>query len=83
MPTYVYKCEDCKNSFEENIKYDDRDEPTKHSCEKCEGRVIRIPIMPGFCYDNVGPGKKPDRSFNDKLKEIKKTHVGSRMNIIE
>ena len=41
-----------------------------------------IPAMPGFAYDNVG-NKRPDTSFNDKLKEIKKAHYGSQLNVIE
>lgn len=85
MPTYVYKCIKCEYQWEENIKYDDRDVPLDYSCKNCnvEQNIIRVPIMPGFAYDNIGPGKKPDSSFNDKLKEIKKTHYGSTLNIIE
>ena len=83
MPTYVYRCSDCENTFEENLKYDDRDAPIDHPCQKCSGKLTRIPIMPGFAYDNLSPGKKPDRAFNDKLKEIKKSHYGNSINVIE
>tara|TARA_Y100000004_G_scaffold195028_1_gene261050 strand:+ start:2396 stop:2644 length:249 start_codon:yes stop_codon:yes gene_type:complete len=82
MPTYVFKCEKCENIFEESLKYEDRDSPTEHLCQKCDGNVIRIPAMPLFAYDNVG-SKKPDNAFNDKLKEIKRTHYGSTINPIE
>ena len=82
MPTYVYKCEECNNIFEENLKYDDRDAPTDHPCQLCGSVICRIPAMPGFAYDNVG-NKRPDASFNDKLKEIKKAHLGSQLNVIE
>ena len=85
MPTYVYRCSDafCENTFEENLKYEDRDAPIDHPCQKCGGKLLRVPVMPGFAYDNVKPGKKPDNAFNDKLKEIKKHHRGSTVNVIE
>ena len=84
MPTYVYNCKNCDNFFEENVKYENRDVPTEELCEKCSiGEIIRIPVMPGFAYDNLSPGKKPDRAFNDKLKEIKKSHYGNSINVIE
>ena len=38
--------------------------------------------MPGFAYDNVGP-KKPDQGFNDRLKDIKRSHRGSNINIYD
>lgn len=82
MPTYVFKCEKCENVFEESLKYEDRDAPAEHLCQKCQGKINRIPVMPGFGHDNVG-AKKPDRAFNDKLKEIKRTHYGNSINVIE
>ena len=86
MPTYVYKCENCEIVFEEPfVKYENRDAPTEHPCQSpaCGGKINRIPAMPLFAYDNVGPNKKPDKAFNDKLKEIKRTHRGSNINVIE
>ena len=81
MPTYVYKCENCDISFEETfVEYENRDAPTEHPCQS---KINRIPAMPLFAYDNVGPNKKPDKAFNDKLKEIKRTHRGSNINVIE
>ena len=65
MPTYVFKCEKCENVFEESLKYEDRDSPTEHLCQKCDGNVIRIPAMPLFAYDNVG-SKKPDNAAIQK-----------------
>ena len=82
MPTYVYKCKECGNIFEESLKYEDRDAPTEHPCRECSGIVDRIPAMSGFAYDNVGQ-KKPDASFNDKLKEIKNAHLYNNVNVIE
>ena len=86
MPTYVYECDTCNTVWEESLSYENRDKPIENGCtatSPCDGNIRRVPVMPLFAYDNVGPGKKPDSSFNDKLKEIKKTHYGSKMNIIE
>ena len=86
MPTYVYKCEKCENVFEENVKYEDRDAATEHLCQFCSGNVIRIPAMPLFAYDNIaskGHPKRPDKEFNDRLKDIRDSHRGSNVNIIE
>ena len=38
--------------------------------------------MRGFAYDNVGP-KKTDQGFNDRLKDIKRSHRGSNINIYD
>ena len=60
-----------------------RDVPTEELCMKkiCGGK-IRIPVMYRFAYDNVGP-KKPDQGFNDRLKDIKRSHRGSNINIYD
>ena len=83
MPTYVYNCESCDQFFEENIKYEDRDAPIEHPCKICGGKIRRVPVMPGFAYDNIGPSKKPDQGFNDRLKDIKRSHRGSNINIYD
>lgn len=84
MPTYVYKCDVCEEIWEESHPYEERDSPIISGCtiNTCNGTVSRIPAMPGFAYDNVGQ-KKPDDSFNDKLKEIKNAHYESNVNVIE
>ena len=48
-----------------------------------DGKISRIPVMPGFAYDNIGPNKKPDQGFNDRLKDIKRSHRGSDINIYD
>ena len=94
MPTYDYECKKCGNVFEKELKIADRKIPTESSCEQivlgqvqaspnCGGEVTQIIVKtPAFAYDNVG-AKKPDASFNDKLKEIKNAHYESNVNIIE
>ena len=93
MPIYDYKCKKCGNVFEKELKIADRKIPTESPCEQivlgqiqasptCGGEVSQLIGVPGFAYDNIG-AKKPDASFNDKLKEIKNKHHGSTLNIIE
>ena len=86
MPTYVFKCDKCETVWEESLKYEDRDAPTEYGCtatSPCDGKIFRIPVMPGFAYDNIGPNKKPDQGFNDRLKDIKRSHRGSDINIYD
>jgi putative FmdB family regulatory protein len=85
MPMYDYECKKCGDVFELEFKIADRKIPTEESCRlsTCDGEVRQmISAPPGFAYDNIG-AKKPDASFNDKLKEIKKAHHGSTLNVIE
>ena len=97
MPTYDYECKKCGDVFEMDFKIADRKIPTESPCvkqilhdgnptgqgfEACDGEVRQLITAPGFAYDNIG-AKKPDASFNDKLKEIKNAHYESNVNIIE
>ena len=99
MPTYVYKCETCEHVWEESLKYEDMDAPTENSCSRkiiigghmpdpvpCEGKISRIPVMPGFAYDNIsskGHSKKPDAEFNNRLKDIKRAHPENKINVYQ
>ena len=50
----------------------------------CEGKVVRVPAMPGFAYDNISsPGhlKKSPSWMKDKLKTIKKEQPLATMNV--
>ena len=71
MPIYDYECKKCGDVFELEFKIADRKIPTEESCRSstCDGEVRQLIGLPGFAYDNIG-AKKPDASFNDKLKEI-------------
>ena len=60
MPTYVYKCDTCKEIWEESFPYEERDRPIEDGCTAtisrnapCDGKIMRIPAMPGFAYDNI------------------------------
>ena len=73
MPTYVYKCKTCNESWEESLSYEMRDKPVEEGhgectvTTPCEGEVVRVPAMPGFAYDNISsPGH---------LKTVSYTHL--------
>ncbi len=89
MPTYVYKCDTCEEDWEESFPYEERNKYVGESCiatSPCDGKILRIPQMPGFAYDNISsPGHKKSSPgwMKDKLKEIKKQQPRATMNIPE
>ena len=91
MPTYMYHCKQCGFEFEEDLpiaKRRDYESTAKYSdCEMESDVVCDIAltvVSPRIGYGNAWGGKKkPDREFNNKLKEIKKAHRGSTINVIE
>jgi len=86
MPAYDYICEICGLEFEEFLPISRREEPcSKSYCEDLEKKcAIKMKVSTPFIGDSHYQGlKKPDRSFNDKLKEIKKAHYGSNVKIYE
>ena len=34
MPTYVYKCDTCEESWEESFPYEERDKPLEEACNR-------------------------------------------------
>ena len=89
MPTYVYRCNTCEEDWEESFPYEERDKHVGEGCiatSPCDGKILRIPQMPGFAYDNISsPGHKKSTPswMKDKLKEIKRTQPKATMNIPE
>lgn len=87
MPYYDYRCKKCGIEFERSMKIADRDLPTQEtSAPECPeaGGSCEIEMMVAGPY--VGDpwhfaGKKPDEAFKDRLREIKKTHRGSTINV--
>ena len=68
MPTYDYKCENCGQIFEKDLKIADRKIPTESPCveqilhdenptgqgfEACGGKITQIVVAPYFGYDNI------------------------------
>jgi putative FmdB family regulatory protein len=82
MPRYVYGCKACDQEFEADYLIDDRNVPTKTPCEHCGGEIY-LTISSTSIGDPIKLGiRKPDETFRDRLREIKKNHPGSKMNII-
>jgi len=48
MPLYEYRCKDCGDTFDMNMRIEGRDEPTNAPCSKCDGEVVRGVGCGGF-----------------------------------
>ena len=83
MPYYDYKCDKCGHEFEESLKIADRDAPTEQPCRfpTCGGEVKMVYANPHIGDPWHHSGKKVDEGFKDRLREIKKTHHGSTINV--
>lgn len=74
MPLYEFQCEKCNHTFDEVLKMDDRDTPTKNPCpickeEKCVISVLSAPaVVSPFSIDGL---KKPKSDFKERMAQIK------------
>ncbi len=55
MPTYDFKCEECKNTFELNLSIKDKELPY---CEDCEIPLVRIYSPVAAIFKGTGWGSK-------------------------
>jgi len=46
MPTYVFKCAECKKTFEKIMTVAQRDK-ARPACPKCKSRRV-VPVLSGF-----------------------------------
>jgi len=88
MPAYDYICKTCGLEFEEILTIENREKPCGSTCSYCEQKDMQCEVSLKISFPYIGDSfrqgmKKPDRSFNDKLKEIKKAHYGSNVKIYE
>jgi putative FmdB family regulatory protein len=88
MPAYDYVCKTCGLEFEEILPISQREEPiTSPSkyCQQIEAQCeIEIKVASPFIGDPMRMGrKKPDRAFNDKLRELKKAHHGNNIKVYD
>jgi putative FmdB family regulatory protein len=82
MPRYDYRCEECKEAWEEDHTIAERDVPVSLPCPKCgkEGCVEKyLPSTSGLAY-SLEPRKVPE-AFKDVLRNIKKNHRRSLINV--
>lgn len=87
MPYYDYYCETCGFEFERSVPIAERLSPTEESpVSECPETEQKCSIKMKFATPFVGDpwhftGKKPDEGFKDRLREIKKHHRGSTINV--
>ena len=81
MPYFDYSCESCNQEFEKNLKIAEREKPTQEPCESCGGKVRMVYAKPHIGDPWHHAGKKVDEGFKDRLREIKKSHLHSTINV--
>jgi putative FmdB family regulatory protein len=80
---YDYRCSSCEHTFEEILKMDDREKPTKEPCPECgaEGTVSQVLLSTPPLLDPFNAGRiKVDADFRNKLEGIKKVYKADGMN---
>jgi putative FmdB family regulatory protein len=83
MPTYTYTCTECSDTFERVLRMDDNKLPESEACLNCGKKSIKQIISGSFRLTTpISLGRqKPPSWFNERLREIKKTHPKSDFNI--
>jgi putative FmdB family regulatory protein len=56
MPLYDFKCEQCSNTFELSLSFENKD---LQYCEDCEKPLVRIYTPVGAIFKGTGWGSKP------------------------
>jgi predicted nucleic acid-binding Zn ribbon protein len=87
MPNYDYKCSKCDFSIVDvQLPIAERDEPVGEACplheltgSDCSGVLERVIASPGIGY--TYGGIKTPSGFKDVLRNIKKNHRGSTINV--
>ena len=92
MPTYLYKCKECENEFEEVHRIAEREIPTKSLCKIptcpqtngdifCGGEISIVPQMPSMVSMRDGWRRHTDDGWKDRLKQIKRNNPGSTLDV--
>jgi putative FmdB family regulatory protein len=83
MPRYNYRCVECEHTWEEDHTIAERDIPTGKPCPKCGKPAIEkyLPSTTGLCYTAESGRPKTSDAFKDILRNIKKQHRGSQINV--
>jgi putative FmdB family regulatory protein len=76
MPMYDYHCDECKCSFEKNVKMDDCDLPTTQPCPSCLSLSVKKSVTAPGIGDPVrlGVTKAPADFQKYVLGRIKEAH---------
>ncbi len=85
MPTYEYFCNKCQHEFDEILKIDERDAPTKSPCPKCgqSESIEQKMSAPAVVADGTRLffHKKMDGKLKERLQEIKRKNPGSTVKV--
>jgi putative FmdB family regulatory protein len=78
MPLYDYSCSKCEHKFDKFLSISNRDTPLTEPCPACnELSVVRD--VNGVGLVQWETNVKPDNTFTDILKQVRKNNVGSTM----
>ena len=81
MPTYQYECKGCGSSWEETHRIAEREKPLKVPCRVCFDEIRLIPQIPSM-ISMIGSWRQhTSDGWKDRLKEIKRSNPGSRLDI--
>ena len=72
MPWYDYECMECEYIFEEVLRMDDREKPTRKKCPECGRKKVKqvilgAPALVDSAYIGVA---KPDNSYSEVIAKI-------------
>lgn len=84
MPNYDFRCTACDFVvIDMHLPIAERDYPTTQPCPQCEreGTIERCIAAPGVSYTINRGGVKTPETFKDILRNIKKNHRGSTINV--
>lgn len=84
MPHYDFSCSACGFTVEDvQLPIAERDFPTTQECPQCKstGTIERLFSAPGVSYTINRGGLKTPESFKDILRDIKKKHRGSTIDV--
>lgn len=74
MALYDYLCQACEHRFEGVYRIDDRKKPEGEPCPECgELKVLQAITAATINYSYQTAGVKTTDSFNDRMKDIKKS----------
>ena len=81
MPTYQYECKGCGSSWEETHRIAEREKPLKVPCRFCFDEIRLIPQIPSMISMRGSWRQHTSDGWKDRLKEIKRSNPGSRLDI--
>jgi len=85
MPTYEYKCKECKHEFERLLKIAEINTPLEEACPDCQKENTVEKLFPSSAPslgDPVALGiRKPGGKFKERLQQIKRDHPNGKINV--